>query len=130
MSKTSDRLKEAMRIRDMKQVDLLARTGINKGAMSSYLAGRYEPKQKNLHALARALNVSEDWLMGLDVPMEPSAPAPAAGSTLSKDRKDLLDKYDSLNDEGKAKLIERADELISLGNTLDNDAKKAGGASA
>lgn len=130
MSRTSDRLKEAMRIRDMKQVDLLARTGINKGAMSSYLAGRYEPKQKNLHALARALNVSEAWLMGLDVPMEPSTLAPAAAPSLSRDRKDLLDKYDALNDEGKAKLIERADELISLGNTLDNDAKKAGGVSA
>lgn len=90
MSKTSDRLKEAMRIRDMKQVDLLARTGINKGAMSSYLAGRYEPKQKNLHALARALSVSEAWLMGLDVPMEPTLPTPAAGSTLSKDQEELL----------------------------------------
>jgi len=103
MSKTSDRLKEAMRIRDMKQVDLLARTGINKGAMSSYLSGRYEPKQKNLHALARALNVSEAWLMGLDVPMEPSALSPAP--SLSPDRKDLLDKYDVLNDEGKAEAV-------------------------
>ena len=105
MSKTSDRLKEAMRIRDMKQVDLLARTGINKGAMSSYLAGRYEPKQKNLHALARALNVSEAWLMGFDVPMEPSAPAPAATPSLSSDRIDLLEKYDVLNDEGKAEAL-------------------------
>ena len=105
MSKTSDRLKEAMRIRDMKQVDLLARTGINKGAMSSYLTGRYEPKQKNLHALARALNVSEAWLMGLDVPMEPSTPAPAAAPSLSSDRIDLLEKYDVLNDEGKAEAL-------------------------
>ena len=105
MSKTSDRLKEAMRIRDMKQVDLLARTGINKGAMSSYLSGRYEPKQKNLHALARALNVSEAWLMGLDVPMEPSALSPAPAPSLSPDRKDLLDKYDVLNDEGKAEAV-------------------------
>lgn len=105
MSKTSDRLKEAMRIRDMKQVDLLARTGINKGAMSSYLAGRYEPKQKNLHALARALNVSEAWLMGFDVPMEPSAPAPAAAPSLSSDRIVLLEKYDVLNDEGKAEAL-------------------------
>ena len=115
MSKTSDRLKEAMRIRDMKQVDLLARTGINKGAMSSYLAGRYEPKQKNLHALARALNVSEAWLMGLDVPMEPTLPTPASGSTLSKDQEELLCKYDSLNDEGKAKVLDYTSDLVAGG---------------
>lgn len=115
MSKTSDRLKEAMRIRDMKQVDLLARTGINKGAMSSYLAGRYEPKQKNLHALARALNVSEAWLMCLDVPMELSIPTPAAGPELSKDQEELLCKYDSLNDEGKAKVLDYTSDLVAGG---------------
>ena len=121
MSKTSDRLKEAMRIRDMKQVDLLARTGINKGAMSSYLAGRYEPKQKNLHALARALNVSEAWLMGLDVPMELSIPTPAAGLTLSKDQEELLCKYDSLNDEGKAKVLDYASDLVDSGRYFEKD---------
>lgn len=115
MSKTSDRLKEAMRIRDMKQVDLLARTGINKGAMSSYLAGRYEPKQKNLHALARALNVSEAWLMGLDVPMEPSAPAPAAAPQTTPDQEELMRYYDALNDEGQAKVRDYAADLVAGG---------------
>lgn len=105
MSTTAERLRDALRIRNMKQSELIALTGINKGAMSSYLAGRYEPKQKNLHALARALNVTESWLMGLDVPMssaadEPSS-SPAPAPALTPDKEELLANYDKLNDEGK-----------------------------
>ena len=54
----------------MKQVDIIERTGINKGALSSYLSGRYLPKQDNIYKLAKALDVNPAWLMGLDVPME------------------------------------------------------------
>ena len=102
MSTTAERLKEALRIRNMKQAELITLTGINKGALSSYLAGRYEPKQKNLHALARALNVTEAWLMGYDVPIAENASVPpAAAPSLSPDKEELLADYDSLNQEGK-----------------------------
>lgn len=70
MGTTADRLKYAMELRDVKQTDLVETTGISKGALSSYLSGRYEPKQINLHLLSKALHVDEAWLMGLDVPME------------------------------------------------------------
>ena len=64
----SDRLREAMLDADKKQADLVRETGIDKGAISSYLSGKYEPKSKAIGALARALNVSEMWLWGYDVP--------------------------------------------------------------
>lgn len=70
MATTAQRLKEALRIRDMKQADLSEKTGIGKSSISTYISGSYEPKQKNLYKLAMALNVNEAWLMGLDVPME------------------------------------------------------------
>lgn len=70
MSSTAERLKLGMELRSMKQVDLVEKTGITKGALSSYISGKYIPKQNNLHLLAQALNVSEAWLMGHDVPME------------------------------------------------------------
>jgi transcriptional regulator with XRE-family HTH domain len=109
MSTTAERLRDALRIRNMKQADLIACTGINKGALSSYLAGRYEPKQKNLHALALALNVNEAWLMGLDVPMSSAAntpsPSTAATPALSPDKEELLANYDKLNDKGKQEAI-------------------------
>lgn len=56
----------------MKQADLVALTGIGKSSISTYISGEYEPKQKNLYRLAKALEVNEAWLMGYDVDMEPS----------------------------------------------------------
>lgn len=64
------RLNEAMNIRNMKQVDLVEKTGIGKSAINHYVSGKYEAKQKALYALAQALNVNESWLMGYDVSME------------------------------------------------------------
>lgn len=51
-----------------RQADLVRETGIDKGALSHYLKGRYEPKQDVIYKLAVALNVSEMWLWGYDCP--------------------------------------------------------------
>ena len=66
----ANRLREAMEMRKKKQVDLERETGINRSAISRYLSGEYEPKNKPMYELAKALDVSEQWLMGYDVPME------------------------------------------------------------
>ena len=65
-----NRLNTAMSIRNMKQVDLVEKTGLGKSAISQYCSGVYEPKQRALYKLAKALDVSEAWLMGYDVGME------------------------------------------------------------
>lgn len=64
----SDRLKLIIAEKNIRQIDLCNKTGIGKSAMSQYLHGSFEPKQQNLHTLAEALDVSEAWLMGYDVP--------------------------------------------------------------
>lgn len=64
------RLREAMDMAKKKQVDLERETGIARSAISRYLSGEYEPKSKPIYELAKALGVSEQWLMGYDVPME------------------------------------------------------------
>ena len=66
----NDRIKQALALRNMKQVELVAKTGIDKSQISSYLSGKYKPKQENLSLIAMALEVDEYWLMGQDVPME------------------------------------------------------------
>ena len=70
MEEIKVRIKQALQMRNMKQVELSEKAGIDKGQISSYISGKYKPKQENLTLMAVALNVSEYWLMGLDVPME------------------------------------------------------------
>ena len=66
----SNRLNEAIRINNIKPIELSEKTGIDKSKISSYMSGRYKAKQDGIYLLAKALNVSEAWLMGLDVPMQ------------------------------------------------------------
>ncbi|MBE6618411.1 MAG: helix-turn-helix domain-containing protein [Ruminococcaceae bacterium] len=66
----ADRIKEALYIKGMKQSDLCRLTQIPKSAISQYISGAFEPKQDRIYLIAKSLNVSEAWLMGLDVPME------------------------------------------------------------
>lgn len=59
-----DRIKEIMKQRNMKQIDLVEQSGISKGALSSYLSGKYEPKSDNIIKIANALNVNPGVLLG------------------------------------------------------------------
>ena len=107
-AETKDRIREALEIRDMKQSELVERTGIDKGQMSSYISGKYKPKQKNLHLMAKVLSVDEAWLMGYDVPMdgyihrssEPELPK-------------IMQYYESLNSLGKETATEQV-RLLTL----------------
>lgn len=65
----AQRLRKAMDAKGKKQADLVRETGLDRGAISSYLSGKYEPKQKAIYKLSQALDVSEAWLLGYEVPM-------------------------------------------------------------
>lgn len=65
-----DRIKEALKIREITQSELAKKAKIDKGQLSSYISGKYKPRQNNIDALSFALNVNEAWLMGFNVPME------------------------------------------------------------
>lgn len=66
----AERLQEAMNLRRKKQVDLANETGLSKSTISRYLSGEMEPKNKQTYKLARALDVSDQWLWGYDTPMD------------------------------------------------------------
>ena len=79
IANTSDRLKEIMRERNLKQVDILNAAApycekynvkLNKSDISQYISGKTEPNQNKLYVLSEALNVNVSWLMGFDEPME------------------------------------------------------------
>lgn len=109
-STTAERLQEAMNIRGLKQVDVLKLAepycrayGVNLGktALTQYVSGKIIPRQDKLTILGLALDVSEVWLMGYDVPMErKTAPIPTEED-------------------------ERSKEFVKLFNQLGDDQKKA-----
>lgn len=65
----SVRLKQALKLRDMKQSELSQYSHVPKSAISQYVSGKFEPKQDRIELFAKILDVSEVWLMGYDVPM-------------------------------------------------------------
>lgn len=66
----AQRIKEAIEVRQMKQVELSEKTGLSAGMISSYLSGKFEPKSNAIGKMAKVLNVSPAWLCGFDVSME------------------------------------------------------------
>lgn len=68
-----DRLKQAMRARNMKASDLANVTGIPKSSISYYMSGRSVPKTDRIYQIAKALDISEAWLLGYDVNAEREA---------------------------------------------------------
>jgi transcriptional regulator with XRE-family HTH domain len=86
------RISKALMIRDIKQSDLCKLANVPKSSLSLYLSGAYEPKQDRIYSMAKALNVSEAWLMGYDVPMERETISPEEPE-LSEGEKILLDLF-------------------------------------
>lgn len=77
-SNTSERLRYIIDSRGLKQVEILEKCkpfcdkyGIRlaKNDLSQYVSGKVEPKQDKLSILSLALDISEAWLAGYDVPM-------------------------------------------------------------
>ena len=102
----SNRIREALSIRGMKQADLCRITKIPRSAMSQYLRGTFEPKQDRIYKMAQALNVSEAWLMGLDVPMKRQhTSAPPGKTELSEEEKLWLEVYHKISPEMRELLI-------------------------
>lgn len=64
------RFHKALSLRGMKPSELSEKTGISKSTISHYMSGYTKPKSDKLFVLAKALDVDEAWLMGLNVPME------------------------------------------------------------
>jgi len=104
------RFREAMQIRKISQADVARLTGFSTTKVSYYYTGRNEPNKSAMLDLARALGVDVGWLMGLDVPMTPSKTAPTMGAGESG----LVNIYRALNDFGKERLLERAEEMLGM----------------
>ena len=74
METFAKRLRFYMDKANLKQSELVERTKIHKSAISAYLSGTYEPKQRNIYKLAMALGIKPSQLMGISGPAGTSGP--------------------------------------------------------
>jgi transcriptional regulator with XRE-family HTH domain len=118
ISTTASRLQEAMDRAQKKQIDLVNETGLNRGTISRYLSGEYDPKNVSIYKLAKALDVDEMWLWGYDVPMERSirpteddAPFDMLYDLIKEDErlKIAIRKYFKLDNVGQAMILAYVD---------------------
>lgn len=79
VSTLADRLKQALKEQNLRQKDLLElaqpycklyNTSLIKTDISQYVLSKVEPRRQKLQVLAAALDVSEGWLSGFDVPRQ------------------------------------------------------------
>ena len=95
--------------RGWSQTDLANKVGYSDKSMISKIEkGAVDLSQSQIVKFAEVFSVSPCDLFG-------DTDTPAAGSTLSKDQEELLCKYDSLNDEGKAKVLDYTSDLVAGG---------------
>ncbi len=66
ITKFQTRFNEALRYSDMKQTELAKAANVSKQCISDYKAGKSVPGIDTLVLLCRALDVSADYLLGLD----------------------------------------------------------------
>lgn len=117
-----NRVAEALSLRGWKQVDLVEKTGIAKTSVNGWVKQNWQPKQKALMKMAKALDVSEMWLAGYDVPMErPEAQKKNDELTQlifeikeNEDLKDLFSSICSLSDDQRTTIKSMVNELSKL----------------
>ena len=79
----SERLRDAMKRQQMKQVDVLRiaaeqEVKLGKSQLSQYLNGKSAPREGILHSLAGILDVPAEWLSGAEAPEAAASKASAA----------------------------------------------------
>lgn len=119
---TSDRLKQIMSEKNLKQIDIINmakpycekyKIKLGRNDLSQYIAGKVIPRQNKLYVLGKVLNVSEAWLMGFDVPRERIEPKEEA----------LTSSYDNLPDSASPPKVDPDSFAFQMYKKLDSDDK-------
>lgn len=109
----SKQLKRQLRIHEMTQSDLAKRLGVSTQSVTNWCKGAKTPRMDKVDSMCKIFNCRRSDLM-----------EEKSSISLNNNDKTILDKYHLLNDEGKQRLLERADELIELGYIAKGDALK------
>lgn len=104
MRTVGDRLREAREKKNLKQTQVMARTGINNKTLSGYEKGVSEPDLDTLNILAELYEVSVDFLLGR---------TDKSKQVLSNDARRIIDSLD-LSDEEIMKTLKLEVDGIQL----------------
>ena len=124
-SSTSERLKQLMSERNLRQVDILEKSkpfqkqlGVKMGrsALSQYVTGKSKPDDKKLYLLSKTLDVSEAWLMGYDVDIK-RVPDEERGTT-QNEHPEILTIYHQLEEPKQEKVLDYATVLLNEQNNM------------
>jgi transcriptional regulator with XRE-family HTH domain len=115
--KFTDRLRESMKDKGYKQIDLAKLVGIDKGAISHYLSGSYEPKSDKIYILSKVLGVNPVWLMGTDAPKYVQQPVEEEKTVLASS--DISDEINGVLN----KLMKQPEGLMFCGKPMDDETK-------
>ena len=118
-SNPSERLKQLMSERNLKQVEILEKSlpyqkelGIKMGksTLSQYVNGVQSPDQHRIYLLSKTLEVSEPWLMGYDV--EKKRVPDNERNSISNEQPEILPIYNKLEEQRQEKVLNYAKEQL------------------
>lgn len=134
---TAQRLVAIMEERNLRQVDILEKAKpycekykqkLTKSDLSQFVNGKVTPRQWKLTILSLALDVSEAWLMGFDVPMErveePIEFKNNRVGALNKVEEELVLNFRQLTQQGKEYVLQSMDLAKNMYSSGDNSISK------
>ena len=118
--KTSERLRQWMTENNIRQQDIIDRTGISSANISYYVSGKREPKADKIGLIAKAFNVDPAWLMGFDVEKE-DEPTPAERAAKAPHIIKYVEKIAALTPEKQRQVYAFIDFLDDKEGEKDDD---------
>ena len=116
------RIRSLREFNKLSQTELAVKVGYkDKTSIAKIEAGKVDLPQSKIFAFAKNLGTTPSYILGDN---ESPNYVEENHSFINDNDKTILDKYRQLNDEGKQRLLERADELIELGYIAKGDALK------
>ena len=97
----------------MTQTQLAEKIGVTKGAIGNYETDANSPKASMMYKIFEALQCDANYLYQDDM-------FDAASVMLPNDEREMLRLYNQLNQEGKEKLADYADDLVRSGKYIKN----------
>lgn len=107
------RLKEARQAANMTQEQVAKAIGIPKKTYQNYELGYRDPGSDVLVQIADCLNVSIDWLLGVNEQPQNGGSSPHNGfSIVDPKRQRMIDIYDAMTPQGRALMLSMAEDML------------------